>query len=439
MQRYFPKLLVSTAASLALIVADAMWKSSPALFAVAPVLPLVAYHLLFLRPKMRELGSAEIDSVYYFGFLITVAALGVTAFEIAGSRGGNLQPVLTKFGVGLLATGYAVLARLHLQSLASISTVSSPEQALDHYVKQSGELLDNMHTAIVSVRDLANAASHETQRVIDEARSRLEQVAQANANTFNRELTATLSATRESIAAAHALLVDTSFVEEREQLRAELRASVEMSRETAAALQALAGGARSSAESLAQTKESSAALGASAELLSVSLGRLITEQASLTGVAANVQAASQASALAAKSAADTAAAVLDLSAQVSQVSPALNSATHAARDTSQQLESLSEASRRLVAAVDSLTAAIEASDRFASRIDAVGQALPELAGKAQALGGQFDSLKGTLNATAGRLEGDVERSTKAVGMLADNLTGIAQTIIERTRERHARV
>jgi hypothetical protein len=54
------------------------------------------------------------------------------------------------------------------------------------------------------------------------------------------------------------------------------------------------------------------------------------------------------------------------------------------------------------------------------------------------IGGEFDTLQVALATAASSLESDVQRSTRALGLLAENLTDIAQTIIERTKERQAR-
>src|SRR4051812_10893948 len=53
---------------------------------VLALAPLVYYHLFYLLPRAKQgLSQGAIDSVYYFGFLITVAALGVSAISVATS------------------------------------------------------------------------------------------------------------------------------------------------------------------------------------------------------------------------------------------------------------------------------------------------------------------------------------------------------------------
>ena len=79
------------------------------------LVPLFAYHVILWRNS--KLAPAQVDSVYYFGFLVTVVTLVATAIAI-GQTTGKLDPsvILTQFGLGLIATGYALFARLMLLS-----------------------------------------------------------------------------------------------------------------------------------------------------------------------------------------------------------------------------------------------------------------------------------------------------------------------------------
>src|SRR4051812_11019570 len=66
----------------------------------AALLPLAYYHLVWLTPAAKAgLSQAAVDSVYYFGFLITVAALGVSALTIAISGAAvSMNTVIYQFG-----------------------------------------------------------------------------------------------------------------------------------------------------------------------------------------------------------------------------------------------------------------------------------------------------------------------------------------------------
>src|SRR5690349_5241898 len=116
--RSAPNMMGYIGVSLAVLVLVAFAEAN-SLWGIGAVAPLVAYHVRLaslLKNGLADPNGFLVDSVYYFGFLITVFALAVTAFTIAvSSDSPNLiSTILQQFGAGLLATGYAVMARLHL-------------------------------------------------------------------------------------------------------------------------------------------------------------------------------------------------------------------------------------------------------------------------------------------------------------------------------------
>lgn len=109
---------------------------------IAGIAPLAAYHVILLRKRL--LSPTEVDSIYYFGFLVTVVTLVSTAISIGlSSTAIELRWVLLQFGLGLVATGYALFARLHLlaKSMATVDTdiVESTEKLAKSVEKVAGE------------------------------------------------------------------------------------------------------------------------------------------------------------------------------------------------------------------------------------------------------------------------------------------------------------
>src|SRR5262249_25424966 len=101
--------------SVATIVLTTLLKGPPALALSLGLIPLVIYHVHLTRSRADRLSQTAIDSVYYFGFLVTVAALGASALYVAMNRNRlDFGTVALQFGLGLFATAYAVFARIHL-------------------------------------------------------------------------------------------------------------------------------------------------------------------------------------------------------------------------------------------------------------------------------------------------------------------------------------
>ncbi len=109
---------------------------------IAGVIPLAVYHIILSRGSL--LNQAEIDSIYYFGFLVTVVTLVSTAISIGlADQLPKIQWILLQFGLGLIATGYALFARISLMtkssSLVEMDVVESTKKLVGSISEVSGE------------------------------------------------------------------------------------------------------------------------------------------------------------------------------------------------------------------------------------------------------------------------------------------------------------
>lgn len=196
---YFRKLVSSLALSLAMqgaVFVATLQGHLPGLvgpmaLVVAGLLPLVWYHLGILRPLVsRGAGNDAVDSVYYFGFLVTLGALafGALGTSLAGGSDVDVKQVVGQFALGLIATGYAIVARLHLSSLGRHEVEASPEQTLDRYVTGSAVLLQNLETAAGALANLSRASVNETARVIGDSHAALRLHLETMSNDFARQM-----------------------------------------------------------------------------------------------------------------------------------------------------------------------------------------------------------------------------------------------------------
>jgi hypothetical protein len=109
--QHFPMMLKLLVASTVILILVTLTGLSP-FFSILGIIPLVKYHVQLSRESKKGLSSSAVDSVYYFGFLVTVVALACTAIHISWNAGAtDTSAVVLQFGVGLFATGYAVVAR----------------------------------------------------------------------------------------------------------------------------------------------------------------------------------------------------------------------------------------------------------------------------------------------------------------------------------------
>ena len=120
-------LAVAIASVIALTVAN----QHPGLIVLSGLAPLILYHAKLYRANGAAGGvpQSTVDTVYYFGFIVTIAALAGAVLVIANNpealtgteatKQGALQRVGMTFGLGLIATGYALSARIQLMIQSS--------------------------------------------------------------------------------------------------------------------------------------------------------------------------------------------------------------------------------------------------------------------------------------------------------------------------------
>jgi hypothetical protein len=148
---------------------------------IAGVLPLLGYYYALARKKL--LSPSEIDSVYYFGFLVTVITLVSTAIAIGiATKLPELKWILLQFGLGLIATGIALFARLMLM------TKSTSEVELD--VVESSKLLVS---AVTNVSGEFDNASYLVKSFVDQLQIRMNDLVRATEEEFKNALNNSLN------------------------------------------------------------------------------------------------------------------------------------------------------------------------------------------------------------------------------------------------------
>ena len=149
-------------------------------------IPIVLYHYLlnqqrFTREGRIHLSDAEVDSVYYFGFVITLITLIAAVFTLGLAKTGDIDPqkIGLQFGLGLLVTGYALIGRLHLQ-ITNESDLE-PEDAYANYVDRVNSLLGRVDVAYADLDELLK-------RLVERLRTTLETESRENSSRINRQV-----------------------------------------------------------------------------------------------------------------------------------------------------------------------------------------------------------------------------------------------------------
>ncbi len=149
----------------------------------AGIIPLVFYHRFLASQKI--LSPAEVDSIYYFGFLVTVITLVATAISIAIDTSGkppSMQWILLQFGLGLVATGAALFARLLLMAKSSsqveMDVIQSTRELVASVTQVSGEFDRAGYQASAFVEQLEERLEKMLSKTISTYTTTIEQTAQ---------------------------------------------------------------------------------------------------------------------------------------------------------------------------------------------------------------------------------------------------------------------
>jgi len=150
------------------------------------LMPIVIYHYLLNKQRSSQelrshLTEAEIDSLYYFGFVITLLTLIAAVFTLGLSNTGEieLQTIGIQFGLGLFVTGYALVGRLHLQ--VTNESDLEPEAAYANYVDRVNNLLGRVDLAYADLDELLK-------RLVERLRTTLETESRENSTRITRQV-----------------------------------------------------------------------------------------------------------------------------------------------------------------------------------------------------------------------------------------------------------
>jgi len=176
---------------------------------IAALAPLIFYHFMLWRKS--RISSTEIDSVYYFGFLITVITLVATAVSLGLSPKNtlNLQWILLQFGLGLIATGYALFARLHLLSKINSTADGDLADSTERLARAVHKVAGEFDTAGFKVAAFVESTERRLANLQDNLSSTFqfaeknfnESLARSSAQSLDR-VTSVINQATESLAAA---------------------------------------------------------------------------------------------------------------------------------------------------------------------------------------------------------------------------------------------
>jgi len=277
-------MLRAIALSAVILVGLTVLKVNPFITFVAALAPLVLYHLMYLWPRAKagELSSVEIDSIYYYGFLLTIIALATSALTVVTRGVADSLPIVgAQFGLGLLATGYAVAARIHLLLVARSLDATDEDSVVEAYVNRSRELISSIELASSSFETYALSLQERVAAASEASQARSETMLAEAARTFAQGIAATLDEAKASVSEIRVLLNDAAFASERSELKKSVQGSVAAVTKLNVALEQLASLASTSAVAAGDLTGAFTQINERAGLMTERLDALATENGTL--------------------------------------------------------------------------------------------------------------------------------------------------------------
>lgn len=404
--------------------------------------PLVYYHLGYLAPRAKYgLSQTAIDSVYYFGFLVTITALGVSAVSLAVNDGKMpMNEIAFQFGLGLMATGYAVLARMHLTSISTLVEEASPEAVLDRYIQRSRELVTNVEFASEQFVQLSSNLMVKSQEVAEKARQTTENSMLQVARMFDEELRGTLASARQGLTEIRGLVNETSFVQEREALIRGVKLTLDAVTALNKSLEEFALRAGEGAQTSQTTEVTSRALNDTLTMFLANLGKIAAADGPLLETAKSIAHAQAAIGEGTAVMTQIVDRLSDMAENVSGLGVTFKNIRTVSSKANEQMDSLVSSAERLGEATQHIERSATATAALATGLDQAAAALPTLGQHAEALDVRFVGLAksvGDLQMHLVSVPGPVDEVLKRSVELTGTLGAVAQVLVSISAEAKA--
>lgn len=377
---YAPRLFILIFISLMVLMLGPFATRLPVWVAtIAAGLPLAWYHLGYLRPMAKSgLSQAAIDSVYYFGFLVTLGALATSAISLAGQETLGLKGVGIQFGLGLLATGYAIVARIDLTSLVAQTDVIDPEVAMANLADRSRELLVSIELATARFSGFAESLLTSSNRSIEQASGEAQGSMRASTQIFEKGLKQGLDVALGGLQDLRSLIQDATFATERRELARSISSTV---KQLKALETTLAETTKAAQAGTTVVERVVPALGHTAEIvtkLNSGLELLHHEDHGFGAFAQNIRNGSALVEGASQSLSQATTELTHVSEIIGDIGPTLKSLRATTKKATEQIEALAEISTLLETTTRSMQSLTNSGDQFSVTFGAVLLAVESL-------------------------------------------------------------
>ena len=159
-------------------------------FSMLALVPILIYYYQ-LHSKIEYITHSAIDSIYYFGFLVTLSALaaGGLSFWFSSADQANqgdqiFEKIAIQFAIGLFATGIAIFGRMHLL----FKKMKTEEVSMDDIVQKVSESVFQMQGATAAFQGATDSLVSNSKEMFGNAQKVLNDSLLESQSHFNREV-----------------------------------------------------------------------------------------------------------------------------------------------------------------------------------------------------------------------------------------------------------
>jgi hypothetical protein len=156
---------------------------------VAELGPICYYFSLLYRHGKNGLSHTAIDSVYYFGFIVTILSLAGSVMRVwLFGIEKDMTGLIAQFGVGLLATGLALVFRLILTARVESLNAKDLSQTIEEYVHRIDDVVSKVEASAASFEGLAQSLQERTRVVVEATYEECTSSMRATATAFSESI-----------------------------------------------------------------------------------------------------------------------------------------------------------------------------------------------------------------------------------------------------------
>lgn len=416
------------ALSLLIIVGAAWFLAENAFAMLLAFLPMIYYHMNYLRPSAgKGLTQQRIDTVYYYGFLVTLGALAASVITVSFSgKTDNLQRVGLQFGLGLLATGYAVFARMHLMALNAPTVDSDPDAIMGAVVQKSRELVVNVEMATKQFDEYLRVQRQAIATAEEDALRRIEEIATRAAKNLDSVIFHVFTDAIDNLKQIKAILTETDFSAETDRLKGNIVAVSKGLELLAESLNAWITDFEAGAKSSRDVNDQLSELNQRLESMNSLAGKLAGANGTLINYGESIAVASTALSRHTQTLLPTIDHLAEAATSLNEVLPTFKLLRTNAKKNAELLDALVESSTKLIVIADRLAGSTEAASELQNSITGLTVSLPALTAQSNVLTSGF----GSAAKFASELAKSIETATAATGSISNLRSETAATVAQ---------